>query len=302
LEHALTVEAYPYIIFLGFLWGSTLVASRFSVGQFNPTTYIGLRLMLAGLGHATIYLFSRQRQWPTDKQLWRHTILLGVLGTAIPMTAIVSSLQYLSSGLASIMLTTNPALTVLFAHFFLTDESLSRRKLAGVGLALSGAVLLALNGESGLIEEANPLGYILIFIAMICGSSMTVYARKYMSSFDAFDVASIRMFVASLVVMPLSLLFFGFDLQQVTQTGYLALAYAALIGTFFGMMLSFYNIKRFGATAAAMTSYIMPIVAGIGGWLVLGERITAVMVVGVILIIAGIATLNQKFRPNVNRG
>ena len=298
----MTVQALPYIIVLGFFWGSTLIASRFSVGQFNPTTYIGLRLSLAGLGHASIYMFSRRRHWPRDKHLWRHAILLGVLGTAVPMTTIVSALQYLSSGIASIMLTTSPALTILFAHFFLQDEQLTRRKVIGVFLALSGAILLAVRGETGLASGSQNgwLGYLFIIVSMVCGSSMTVYARKYMQKMDAFDVASIRMFVASIVVMPLSLLFFGFDLSPVTTTGYLALTYAALIGTFLGMMMSFYNIKRFGATAAAMTSYVMPIVTGIGGWLLLDEQITGIMLIGVVLIIAGIVLINRKSPRIVN--
>ncbi len=300
----MTVQALPYIILLGFFWGSTLIASRFSVGQFHPTTYIGLRLSMAGLGHVAIYTLSRQRQWPRDKQVWRHAILLGLLGTAVPMTTIVSSLQYLSSGITSIMLTTNPALTIIFAHFFLQDESLTKRKALGVFLALSGAALLALRGETGLSDEGQNswLGYLLIAIAMLCGSSMTIYARKHMQNMDAFDVASIRMLVAALVVMPLSAVFIGFDLSPVTTSGYLALAYAALIGTFLGMMLSFYNIKRFGATAAAMTSYVMPIVTGIGGWLLLDEQITLGMLAGVVLIISGIALINRKSRRIVNLG
>lgn len=300
----MTAQALPYIIILGFFWGSTLIASRFSVGQFHPTTYIGLRLSLAGLGHIAVYAFSRQRVWPKDRRLWQHALLLGVVGTAVPMTAIVSSLQYLSSGLASILLTTNPALTILFANFFLADETLTKRKALGVLLALSGAALLALRGETGLADvgQSNPIGYILIAVAMLFGSSMTIYARKHMQDLDAFDVASIRMLVAALLVMPLSAIFIGFDLSPVTGTGYLALAYAAFIGTFLGMMLAFYNIKRFGATASAMTSYVMPIVTSLGGWLLLDEQITSTMLFGVALIISGIALINHHSGQTVNHG
>ncbi len=293
----MSIQALPYITLLGFLFGSTLIASRFSVGQFDPSTYVGLRLTMAGLGHVALYALARHRfHWPQDRQLWRHAALLGVLGTAVPMTAIVTSLQYLSSGIASVLVTTNPALTVLMAHFLLSDEHLNRRKTIGIGLALAGAALLALSGESGLpnVSSANPLGYILMFIAMITGSGMTVYARKYMNQMNSFDVASIRLFVASLVVMPLSILFVGIDLHAVTGQGYFALGYAALIGTFAGLLLAFYNVKRFGATAAAMTSYIVPMVAVVGGWFFLHEQITPVMLAGMALIVGGIVILNQR--------
>jgi drug/metabolite transporter (DMT)-like permease len=115
-----------------------------------------------------------------------------------------------------------------------------------------------------------------------------------MQDLDALDVASVRMWVAAAVVMPLSLLLVGLDLDNVTSQGYMALLYAALIGTFCGMMLAFYNIQRFGATASAMTAYVIPIVAGIAGVLLLGETITTFMAIGMALIIIGIALINER--------
>ncbi len=291
-------QALPYVILLGILFGSTLIASRFSVGQFNPLTYIGLRLCLASLCHVLIYTISKARVWPKGRQLWKNSAVLGIFATAIPMTAIVSSLQFQSSGVTSVVLTTGPALTVLMAHFLLPDESLTPRKSLGVLLALSGAVLLAARGESGLpgIERASRVGYILVIGAMISASASTIYARKYMRDLDTFDVASVRMWVAALAIMPLSLLLVGFDLSQVTGQGYAALLYAALVGTFAGMMLAFYTIQRFGATASSITAYIIPIVAMIGGVLFLGETVTWGMILGMGLVVAGVALINQRPR------
>jgi drug/metabolite transporter (DMT)-like permease len=126
---------------------------------------------------------------------------------------------------------------------------------------------------------------------------MTVYTRKYMKEFNAYDVASIRIWTAAFAVLPLSLVLVGLDLGAVTKIGVAGLLYAAVIGTFAGMLLAFYNIKRFGATSAAMTAYVIPVVAGIGGVLFLHERITAVMLVGMALIITGIVIIqSQKTR------
>ena len=291
-------QAFPPIILLGFLFGSTLVVSRFSVGQFQPSTYISLRLILASLGHIAIYLGARHRKWPAGRRLWSHAAVLGLFGTAIPMNAIVASLQFQSSGLTAVLITTSPAITVLMAHFFLPDEPLTRRKGVGVVLALGGALFLALLGESGLpdVTRANPLGYILILLAMICASATTIYARKYMRDLDTLDVASVRMWVAALVVTPIALLLVGFDLSRVTGQGYAALLYAALVGTFAGMMLAFYNIQRFGATSSAITAYVIPIAATIGGVLLLDETITLTMMLGMVVIIAGIVLLNRGIR------
>lgn len=290
------LQATPYILLLGFLFGSTLIASRFGVGQFSPTTYIWLRLLLSSLGHALIYALGIQgRRWPKDRGLWARAAVYGLIGTAIPMTSIVSSLQYQSSGVTSVLLTANPAITVIMAHFFLDDERLNLQKIAGVVLALGGAVLLAVRGESGLpgVTKASPIGYGLVFTAMTFGSAATVYARKYLRGYDSVDVASVRMLVATLIVMPLSLIFVGFDLGRVDVQGYFALGYAAIVGTFLGMLLQFYTIKRFGATAAVMALYVIPVFAGMGGVLLLGETITTGMLTGMALIAAGIALITR---------
>lgn len=289
-------QALPYISLLGILFGSTLVASRFSVAQFHPLTYIGLRLSLAGACHGLIYLLAKGRLFPKGVQLWRHAAVLGIFATAIPMSALVSSLQFQSSGVTSVLITTGPALTVLMAHFLLPDEALTRRKSLGVLLALSGAIFLAVRGESGLpdIDRASPIGYFLVLGAMVSASASTIYARKMMRDLNTFDVASVRMWVAALAIVPLALLLDGLDLSRVNSQGYGALIYAAFVGTFAGMVLAFYNIKRFGATASAVTAYIIPIVATLGGVFLLGETITVGMALGMGLIIGGVVLINQR--------
>jgi drug/metabolite transporter (DMT)-like permease len=302
----LDLVALPFIILSGFLYGSTLVVSRFSVGQFEPTTYLGLRFFLASLGHVFIYtLHIRGQCWPRDPRLWRLALILGI-GTAATFTGIISSLRYQSSGVTSILNTANPAITVVIAHFALADERLNRRKVAGVFLALGGALLLAARGETGLpdIRQASPIGYGLVLGAMIVGGFNTVFARKYLAQYPAFDVASIRMFAATLTVLPLSALLIGMDFSQVNLQGYTALGYAALIGTFMGLLLNFYNIQRFGATAGAMASYIIPIFATFGGVLLLGEHITYGMLAGMALILSGVWLINQNtpLTPTLPRG
>jgi drug/metabolite transporter (DMT)-like permease len=212
------------------------------------------------------------------------------------MTAIVSSLRYQSSGITAVLITTSPAITVLMAHFLLPDEPLNRQKALGVVSALSGALLLALLGESGLpdVSKAEPIGYVLVLVAMILGSGAAIYTRKYMRSCDTIDVTSIRMVTATLVVFPLSFLIVGIDLSTVDRQGYMALIYASLVGTFSGLMLAVYTIQRFGATASAMAAYIMPIVASIGGALLLDESITPGMLAAMAVILAGVAIINRS--------
>jgi drug/metabolite transporter (DMT)-like permease len=294
------VQALPYILMLGFFFGSTVLASRFSVGQFASMTYVGLRLSLAAIAFVLLYLFSFQgRTWPRGRQLWRYSAIMSILGTVIPMNLITGSLQFQSSGVTAMLITLSPAITVVLAHFFLEDERLNGRKLVGVMLALSGAVAMLAMGETGLpdVSKANPIGYLMVFTAMLSGSFSTIFARKKMQELDSFETSSIQMWVAAMIVMPLSLLFHGFDLSGVNLEGFLALGWASLTGTFLGILVTFYVIKAYGATASSMTAYVIPMVAALGGALLLKEEITLGIAIGMVLIIGGIALINRTPRP-----
>lgn len=297
----MNIKALPFIVLLGLFFGSSLVVSRFSVGQFEPATYIALRMIIASLMSMLVYAATTGRRLPRDRGLWKRAGLLGIFGTALPMTAIVTSLQYHSSGVASLLLSTGPALTVVLAHFTLADEQLNRRKVIGVTLALGGALLLALSGEDGLpeVSRADPTGYLLVAIGIVSSSIMIIYARRHLSGYDAFDVGSVRFLVTAIVMAPFSLLTVGFDVSAVDAAGLAGLCYAAVVGTFLGFMLSFYNIKRFGATPTVMTTYVIPIVAGVGGVLLLGEEITGTMLIGMVIIVGGIALLQEIRTPTV---
>ncbi|MCY3778679.1 MAG: DMT family transporter [Chloroflexi bacterium] len=295
----MNIRALPTIILLGLCFGSSMVVSRFSVGQLEPASYIAIRMLMASLMSLLVYAIITGRRVPRDLTLWRRAGLLGVFGTAVPMTTVVTALQYQSSGVTSLLLTTGPAITIALAHFILPDELLNRRKVIGVTLALSGALLLALSGENGLpdVAQADPRGYLLVTLAMISSSIMVIYARKTLRGYRAFDVGSVRLFSTAIVMLPYSLLTVGLDFSRVDGAGVAALIYAAVVGTFLGFMLSFYSIKRFGATPTVMTTYVIPIVAGVGGVLLLGEEITSTMVVGMIVIAGGIALLQEYKKP-----
>jgi len=281
----------PNVILLGILFGTALVASRFSVGQMAPLTYVGLRLSAATLGFMIIYLLpNNKRKWPRDRVLWQRGIILGIFGTALPMMSFVSSLQYISSGVASVLMTTAPAFTVILAHIALPDERLTLKKGVGVILAFIGALLLTARNESGIagMAQANPLGYVFVFSGILSASVMNVYIRKKMRDFSTFDVATIRMITSAIIVLPFAWLISDLDISQINNTGWLVVIYAAIVGTFFAMMLDFSNTKTFGATIASMVTFVIPVVAVICGALLLGEQTTSGILLGMVMIIAGI--------------
>ncbi len=298
----MSLEAIPYIVVLGIMYGTTLTAASFGVGQFASMTFIAIRLVLASMAYLLIFTFSvRGYSFPRDKTLWKHAIFLGVFGTAVPMNMIAGSLYFVSSGVAGILITIGPAITVVLAHLFLSDERLNRRKVIGVVLAFSGTIILTILGESGLpdVRAVNPVGYILLLIGLLSSNSMNIYVRLHMADFDFIQVSAARMFTAAVVTLPISILFVGFDLSQVNLKGWFVLGWTALFGTFAAVLLAFYNVQRFGATAAAIVSYLVPIISSLLGVILLGETITSGMLVSMVVIILGVMILNERPRRKI---
>ncbi len=288
--------ALPYILVTGFFFGSSLIATRFGLAQFDAASYTGLRLLFASAGFLAIYIFDRRHHtWPTDRRIWRHSVILGIIGIIIPFFGSILALQTLSSGVVAMFITVGPAMTVVLAHFLLEGESLTSGKAIGVMLALSGALLLAIRGETGLVigEAAGPTGYLLMTATLLGVSLSTIYMRRYMGGFDSFDVSSSQLLMATAIGVPLILVITGISTAGADWRGFSVLLYSAIIGTLLGVIAFNLSIHRFGATTAAMTQYVVPVVAGIGGVLLLGERITLVMLIGVTLIVGGITIIRR---------
>ena len=288
-------RAFPYIVLLGFIWGTNLVISRFGVGQLGGVLFTGLRLAAGSLSFITVIVFTK-KQWPRDGRIWKHAMVIGVIGTAIPMTAILSSLQFQSAGVTAVLITTAPAFITLAAHFFLPDERLTLVKTIGVMLALSGAMVVVLRGETGLpdVKQASIWGYLLVLINILMESATAVYVRRNMRQMDAFDVSAIRISTAALLVLPVGVAVQGENVTAVTPLGILALCYAGFIAVFFGQYLAFYITQRFGATAFSLSAYIIPVVAAVTGVFLLGETITIWMLVGMLLVALGIMLINRQ--------
>lgn len=288
-------KALPYVALLSLFWGTNVVASRFGIGEFDPYLFITLRLSIATLFFVPFLLY-RQGKLPRDKTLWRNASISGLIGVAIPMPTFILSLQYQSSGVASLYVTTFPVMVVVAAHFVLKDERMTRNKAIGVLLALAGAFFLAVRGESGLagVGRASPLGFILVMVGLLSEVVNTMFIRLRMKDTDTMQVTAIRLFVAAIIVFVVTLLIGDFSFANVTGAGYFSMAYAALIGALGGQFMAFYIQRNFSATAFSLTSFMVPIVATGFGALLLGEVVTWAMGVGVILIGIGLYLTNQN--------
>jgi drug/metabolite transporter (DMT)-like permease len=284
-----------YVFSTGALLGSTLVFSRFALGQFEAQTFVSLRLGFASIAFLVAYFVLRVRPWPRDARLWGKAAIFGIIGTALTMSAFTNSLKYQSSGVTALLVTLSPIETALLAHLFLKDETLTRQRFLGALVAFSGVGLLLLRGESGLAElaRADWRGYAWVMLGVLTNSMGLVYARRYLRDADPFVVTSIRIFTGAVVIIVLTAFTGGFYFDNAQPSGFAAAGYAAIAGTFFAFLLYLTCVQRFGATVASQSEYVVPMVATTLGVLMLGERVTLAMLAGMVIIFAGLWLFDQ---------
>lgn len=287
-----TRSALPSVLLLGFSFGTSLVVSRFSLGQFHPLLYAALRIPMATI-IALIWARLRNGQFPSSQKLWLHGIVVGLFSTAAPVLLFMLALQYQSSGVTALFITLTPIASMLIGHVRLHDEPMTVRRVVGSIVAFGGCGLLLLSGETGL-GVRHWEGFALVLGGVACQGFGIVHLRKHLSRENSLEVAAVRLVVATVVVVPIAAIFAGFDFSRVAWSGVGALVYGTVFGTLLGFVLYSFLVVRFGAAKATQTEYLVPVFATIAGAVFLDERITVIMIVGMLVTFAGLTIVTRR--------
>lgn len=285
----------PYIALLSLVFGTGLVASRFGIGQMHALVFVALRVPLATL-LALVWTLLRYRRLPRGRTIWLHGAVVGVFATAAPMVFFITALQYQSSGVTALFITLTPIAAMIYAHFLLPDDRMTARKVIGAVVSFAGVGLLLATGETGL-GQTRWEGFVLVLIGVASNGFGIVHVRKHLSGQRTLDITSVRLLVATVITVPLAALTVGFDLSNIQFSGGLALLYG-VFGALFGFLIYSLVASRFGPTKATQTEYLVPVVTVITGAVFLDERVTWIVIAGMVLAIAGIvmATAGSRSR------
>jgi drug/metabolite transporter (DMT)-like permease len=143
-----TIYDWTLLIVLALIWGSSFLVIKIAVSAFGPLTIVAGRL---GIAAVILLLIARVAglQLPRSATIWRHLIVLALVGNALPFFLITWGQARIDSGLAGILMAIMPLATLLLAHFFVPGEHLTPRRITGFVLGFGGIVVLI--GPSSLL-------------------------------------------------------------------------------------------------------------------------------------------------------
>jgi drug/metabolite transporter (DMT)-like permease len=210
---------------------------------------------------------------------------LGVVNGAIPFTLIAWGEKHIDSGVAAIGNASMPIFVVLLASRWKPSETVRGLRLAGVLLGLVGtAVLVGVHPEGGWWGAVGTLAVILSSVAYAAGS---LWSQRLVARTSGLTLAVASMVGGAIVLLPFGVLQMPAHVPGWKETG--SVVALAVLGTALAQILVYRVVRSDGAARVSLVTYLLPVTALFYGVTLLGEPLTLQELLGMALILGGVA-------------
>ncbi len=284
------------------IWGSTYLAIRFAIDTIPPLLMAGTRFLLAGL---IMHAIARWQRAPRASLAdWRTSLIVGACLLLGGNGGVTLAEQYVSSGLASVMVATVPIYIALLAWAMGTAPKpppIVWLGLAGgfigVGILVGPALHFSPN------DTSHPgIGMLILLCSSFLWSLGSIYSIKAKTVSSPFLAAGQQMLCGG-ALLTLAGMLTGelrrFDPSRMSLLSVGSFAYLVIIGAVVGYSAYAYLLRHCDPSKVATYAYVNPIVAVLLGALFAGETLTTRAIVAAGLIIGSVALVItvQQSRP-----
>jgi drug/metabolite transporter (DMT)-like permease len=248
-----------------------------AVSAMSPMAVLVFRFGLAGMILSGWALISRVT-WPTGRTL-AHVLIAGLLTNALQFICLYLALLHGAPAvLGAVIISMNPVVTAVLATMFLGEGMTWTR----VGALILGvlAVLAACAGRLIAVGRVDTV-VLLLLVALLAISTGGVYQQRFCTGVDFRATAALQNGVALLPVAVLATVMPFTVADPWKAAG--AVAAVVLLNATLCMTLYVRAINNFGAAAVAMLFAVIPAVAGLLSWLMLGQRPDIGIAIGLVV-------------------
>ncbi|MFE4106099.1 DMT family transporter [Almyronema epifaneia] len=293
-----------------FLWGTAMVAMKGVIADTTPLFIAAMRLLPAGCLVLLVGLWMGREQ-PSGWRAWLWISLFALIDGTLFQSFLAAGLVRTGAGLGSVMIDSQPLAVAVMAHW-LFGEQIGSVGWWGLSLGLVGISLLGLPDEwiLGLLQGI-PIwqdwtfgsdwsaalfqrGEWLMLLAALSMAVGTVLIRYVCRQADPVMATGWHMILGGLPLAAWSALTETNQWQQLSVSGWLAIAYATVFGSAIAYGVFFYLASTRNLTSLSALTFLTPIFALLFSHLLLGELLTAVQQVGVAFTLVSICLINQR--------
>ena len=291
LEQPTRLQTIGAILVAAFMWGSGNVLSRsLLIEGVNEIFLVTLRVSLIGtILFLNYFLFIREK---FQMGILKEATITGIFSVFSVSWFFIYALQYISSGLVTLLISSAPVFTALWLKILLKDEKISRVRYIAIIIGFIGILYLFITGETGLLNDGNiALGGTLAFFGVQCIALATVLNRKYAPKYK---VATWLTYQYPLVIILSIAAYIIFDIEpQSLSTSQIIRIGALVISNLSAFTAFTWLIRRVSALQVASVDYLVPIVGVTAGVVFLNEAFNSNIVIASIFIFFSLL-LNTK--------
>jgi drug/metabolite transporter (DMT)-like permease len=292
-------KALLILLALGATWGASFLFIKVIVEETSPLEVAEGRLFFGALAVAVVLAIRRTRlRWPPS--LWLRVAVWALVGLVAPFVLIAWAEEHIASGTASVLNSTMPLFTTLFAAIFLMEEQLTPMRGAGVVVGFLGVVVLT-GGEIYDFSDSSVLGQLAVVGAAACYGAGAVYARSLLKRADPLELSGGQLVLATVLALLILLGVRGAPDFSLSAEAWLSLLTLGVLGTGIAIVAYMWLVDNVGSVRSSLVTYIIPILGLFLGWAVLDESIGVNTVLGCALIIAGVAVVMRGQAPSSQR-
>jgi drug/metabolite transporter (DMT)-like permease len=279
------------------IWSFAFVAGKIGVTDCPPLILLAARFLLAGL---LIIGISALRAETFGLSLRDAAVfaLLGVANNALYLGLGYTGLKTVSAGLGGLVVSANPVFTAILATLFL-GEAMSWRKVFGLLLGVAGVTFIVWHRLSVGTDHAEGILFTLASLASIVAG--TILYKLLAPKGSLWIGNGIQNLAGGLALVPFAAAFADFHDIVPSARLFGAFAFLVLAGSILAYLLWFHLLNVCGATAASAWHFLMPPLAMLFAYLVLGEHVGLRDLLGIIPVALGIYLVTRPAAPAPQR-
>ncbi|MFL6257306.1 MAG: EamA family transporter, partial [Pyrinomonadaceae bacterium] len=244
-----------------FFWGTTYLAIRVGLEDFQPTLFAGLRFLIAG--SVLFLVMSRQRgaRLPIGRE-WLHLGVVGLMLLGVGNGAVVWAEQWVPSGMAALLVATSPFWAAALERLQKDGERVGVRGLLGMAVGFGGLAMLV--GPQLFGAELNGkyvLGVVIIQVGSFFWQAGSVYSKLRPVGVSPLMASAVQMLWAGVVLTIAGTLVGEWSGMRFSARGAGALLYLIVFGSIVAYSAYMYAIQKLPLPLVSTYSYVNPLVA-----------------------------------------
>lgn len=269
------------------IWGMNFSVMKDAYTCFDPLAFTTLRFIVAVIA---LYAVLRWRgiSLQVDRRDLPALIGFGILSNTVYQVLFVVGLAGTRAGNAGLLMATSPVFAYL-TGVALKREIFRRRVLVGILLSMAGVSAVIAFGPRG--DGLGPAGRgdILILLSAICWGCYTGASARLILKYGALRLTFWVMLTGTAgMLLFLAPFLLRQDWSAITARGWSGFWYSALLAIVYGYITWSYALQHLGVARTAVYSNVTPILALLGGWMLLGEQPVVAQLAGVAMVLGGV--------------